>query len=117
MPYSFDRLYEFSYSFIVFSNIRLRHQKTCSNGRQLLNKPLHKHQVLPLLWDTMGFFGMTQVILLKGLSINVCIHYSLHLTYLFQVYQLILVYMPILVLVLLFWVSVSASFRNFEKGN
>lgn len=45
----------------------------CLNGKLHLNKPLHKHQVLPLSWDIMGFFGVTLVTKLTALSIHVCI--------------------------------------------
>ena len=50
------------------------------NGRLPLNMPLHKHQVLPLLWDTMGFSGMIQMIQWKGrFLINVCPWPSLYI--------------------------------------
>ena len=45
----------------------------CLNGKRPSNKPFHRHQVLPLSWDIMGFFGVTLMKKLTALSIHVCI--------------------------------------------
>lgn len=65
--------YAFFPQMCAFSYSRLRHLRICANGRRPQNMPLHKPQVLTLLWNTIGFFGMTQMIQLMDLYSNVCI--------------------------------------------
>ncbi|CAN1170414.1 Rho GTPase-activating protein 7 [Linum perenne] len=52
-------------------DFRLRHPKICPSGRRPLSLPLHKLQVLPLLWGIMEFSEATLTMPLTVLSINV----------------------------------------------
>lgn len=67
------------------------------SGKRPWNTPLHKHQALLWLLDIMEFFGVIPMMLLKGLSINVCTSAA----YIFFLFPFLFV--KILMRLLYFW--------------